>query len=133
MRFGPFADKIRGFTPTSFREGQMQLLAPDFLPLCAHELRVLLATPNRSGLQQVVTGPASPAVSPLSGECPNRVDRLPLPTLPSADFCAAVSCLTASSVPIWNTAQISRGKPDSFHRTPAGSTSLALNGYGLRD
>ena len=30
MRFGPFADKIRGFTPTSFREGQMQLLARIF-------------------------------------------------------------------------------------------------------
>ena len=42
---------------------------------------------NRSGLQSTVPGPASPAVSPLSGECPNRVDRLRLPTMPSADFC----------------------------------------------
>jgi len=31
--------------------------------------------------------------------------------------------LTASSVPIWNTAQTSRGKLDSLHRIPAGSTS----------
>jgi hypothetical protein len=45
---------------------------------------------NRSGLQSTVPGPASPAVSPLSGECPNRVDRLRLPTTPSADLCRAI-------------------------------------------
>jgi hypothetical protein len=47
-----------------------------------------------------VPGPASPAVSPLSGECPNRVDRLLTPTMPVADFCAAVRS-------DWNT-------PDTF-------------------
>ena len=31
------------------------------------------------------------------------------------------------------TAQISRSKPDSFHRTPAGFTALALDGDGLCD
>ena len=40
--------------------------------------------------------------------------------------------LTASSVPA-DTRQISRGKPDSLPRTPAGFTRLALDGYGLRD
>ena len=29
--------------------------------------------------------------------------------------------------------QISRSKPDSLHRTPAGFTALALDGYGLCD
>ncbi|HWN10106.1 MAG TPA: hypothetical protein VNO50_12715, partial [Pyrinomonadaceae bacterium] len=117
----------------SFREGQMQLLAPDFLPLCAHELRVLLATPNRSGLQQVVTGPASPAVSPLSGECPNRVDRLPLPTLPSADFCAAIGLPhgfpqfqfgTQRRPPEVSSTAFTAHLPDLHPRT--------FDGYGLR-
>src|SRR6201984_784662 len=40
--------------------------------------------------------------------------------------------LTASSVPK-DTVQISRSKPDSLHRTPAGFTVLALDGYGLCD
>src|SRR4029077_9579024 len=40
--------------------------------------------------------------------------------------------LTTSSVPK-DTVQISRSKPDSLHRTPAGFTALALDGYGLCD
>src|ERR1700730_3000265 len=32
-----------------------------------------------------------------------------------------------------DTMQISRSKPDSLHRTPAGFTALALDGYGLCD
>src|SRR6201987_6177551 len=39
---------------------------------------------------------------------------------------------TASSVPR-DTVQISRSKPDSLHRTPAGFTVLALDGNGLCD
>src|SRR5262249_12027405 len=31
------------------------------------------------------------------------------------------------------TAQISRSKPDSLHRKPAGFTALVLHGYGLRE
>src|SRR3954447_26692515 len=56
--------------------------------------------------------------------------------MPSADFCAAVRGLAASSVlPVAreDTAQISWGKPRSLPRTPAGFTALALDGYGLRD
>ncbi len=87
MRFGPFTDGHRGFTPTLRHEGQFPLDVP---PLIAHESHGLPATPNRSGLPQIVPGPASPAVSPLSGECPNRVDRLHVSTMPSADFCRAV-------------------------------------------
>src|SRR4029077_14388831 len=40
--------------------------------------------------------------------------------------------LTTSSVPK-DTVQISRSKPDSLHRTPAGLTVLAFNGYELCD
>src|SRR5260370_1270575 len=40
--------------------------------------------------------------------------------------------LTTSSVPK-DTVQISRSKPDSLHRTPAGFTVLVLDGYGLCD
>src|SRR5262249_16245536 len=40
--------------------------------------------------------------------------------------------LTTSSVPK-DTMQISRSKPDSLPRTPAGFTVLALDGYGLCD
>src|SRR5215469_14770336 len=40
--------------------------------------------------------------------------------------------LATSSVPK-DTVQISRSKPDSLHRIPAGFTALALDGYGLCD
>src|SRR5271165_123259 len=58
------------------------------------------------------------------------------PIMPSADFCAAVRepCgpLSPSGFP-GDTMQISRGKPCSLPRTPAGFTVQALDGYGLRD
>ena len=60
-----------------------------FLPLSIHELPVLLATPNRSGLQP--SFPAWPircsAFRPWSASL-----ALPTawPTMPSADFCAAI-------------------------------------------
>ncbi len=77
-----------------------------------------------------------PSVSPLSAWSASiELDRLPLPTMPSADFCAAIR--VASRLPsvsnFGDTTQTSRGKFDSFPRTPAGSTALALDGYGLRD
>ena len=51
--------------------------------------------------------------------------------MPSADFCTAVRPPYDS--PPKDTVQISRSKPDSLHRTPAGFTVLALDGYGLCD
>ena len=57
-------------------------------------------------------------------------DRLLCPLLTSAP---RSGCLTAPPVPSGNTAQTSRGKTASLHRTPAGFTALALDGYGLRD
>jgi hypothetical protein len=41
--------------------------------------------------------------------------------------------LATTSVPIEDTAQISRGKIDRLRRTPVGSTTPDLDGYGLRD
>ena len=88
--FGPSAIGVRGCTSTFHRKGQTQLLALGFLPLSTHELRVLLATPYRSGLQHVATALRSLAVSALSGQCPDRAGRRLMPTMPSADSCAAV-------------------------------------------
>src|SRR5213083_2712746 len=46
--FGPLVTANRGFTPAFRYQGQRVL---DLLPLSTHELPVLLATLNRSGLQ----------------------------------------------------------------------------------
>src|SRR5262249_32751907 len=72
-----------------------------------------------------------PAVSPLSGECLNRVDRLLTPTMPAADFCAAVRKPLDSLSPRRDTTQTSRGKSRRLPRTAAGFTLRALDGYGL--
>jgi hypothetical protein len=79
-----------------------------------------------------VPGPASPAVSPLSGECPNRVDRLLTPTMPAADFCATIERPPGPPSPRRDTTQISRGKSRRLPRTAAGFTLRALDGYALR-
>ena len=55
-------------------------------------------------------------------------------TVPSADFCAAVTGLADPLSPgVPDTAQTSRGKIDRLHRIPAGFTTPALDGCGLRD
>ena len=95
-RFGPFVARRWGCTPWLRHEGQVLL---DFRPRSVQEIRVLLTTPIRSGLQLVVPGSASPAVSPLSGECPARVTRQPWPITPSADFCARVGAPHGSPSP----------------------------------
>jgi hypothetical protein len=71
-------------------------------------------------------------VSPVSGECPARVDRRRNPNMPSADFCAALGEPRGPPSPLPDTTQISRGKFDRLRRTTAGSTLRALDGYGLR-
>jgi hypothetical protein len=56
------------------------------------------------------------------------------PTMPSADFCAAVGPpYGVPSLVSETTAQISRGKTDRLRRTPAGFTTPVLDGRGLRD
>jgi hypothetical protein len=55
------------------------------------------------------------------------------PGMPSGDFCPAVGPpYGVSSLVSETPAQISRGKTDRFHRTPAGFTTPALGGRGLR-
>ena len=55
-------------------------------------------------------------------------------TMPSADFCAAITGLTSPLSPgLPDTTQTSRGKIDRLHCTPAGFTTPALDGCGLRD
>jgi hypothetical protein len=54
--------------------------------------------------------------------------------MPSADFCAAIrSTYVDLSLESETQTQISRGKIDRLHRTPAGFTTPALDGRGLRD
>ena len=81
----------------------------------------------------------SPSYLPFpSTPCRDRSGLQPpeRPTTPSADLCIAVrepyGSLSPSGFP-GDTVQISRGKPRSLPRTPAGFTVLALDGYGLCD
>lgn len=53
--------------------------------------------------------------------------------MPSADFCAAIRSPLGFFSSFRNTTQTSPGKFDRLPRTPAGSTALALDGYGLCD
>ena len=57
----------------------------------------------------------------------------PATTMPSADFCAAITALANRSVPLRDTTQTSRGKSSRLHRAPAEFTSTALDDYGLCD
>ena len=61
-----------------------------FLPHYTCEFRILLATPTVWAFRVPFPVRASPAVSPLSGECLNRVNRLRSLTMPAADFCATI-------------------------------------------
>jgi hypothetical protein len=61
------------------------------------------------------------------------LQRIALPTMPSADFSNAITDITARSVRGFpNTPEISRGKDDRLPRTPAGFTTLVLDDRGLR-
>src|SRR5215510_632145 len=60
--FGPLVSAARGFTPALWDQGQRVL---DFLPRSTHELPVLLATLNRSGLRS--SFPADLSVAPPFG------------------------------------------------------------------
>ena len=105
--FGPLVSGAPGFTPRLRLQGQFKL---DIPPLGPHERTVLLTL---SVVQAFVGKPT---------------------TMPSADFCAAITGLANPLSPgLPDTAQTSRGKIDRLHRTPAGFTTPALDGYGLRD
>ena len=85
-----------------------------------------LRSPSRSGLRTAVPGSASPAVSPLSGECPNRVNPLRCTTMPSADF-----SLRSKRRPFRRYARPPQVRVRGFHRTAAGFTSLALGRWSF--
>ncbi len=105
--FGPFSTGVPGFTLRHRRQGQFHL---DFLPHGTHERIVLLV------LSIVRAFAGRPA------------------TMPSADFCAAITALTLPLSPDFpDTTQTSRGKTDRLHRIPAAFTTPALDGCGLRD
>ena len=105
--FGPLGSGAPGFTLRLRLQGQFQL---DIPPLGPHERTVLLTL---SVVQAFVGKPT---------------------TMPSADFCAAMTALASTLSPgLPDTTQTSRGKTDRLHRTPAGFTTPALDGYGLRD
>ena len=100
----------RGFTPAGCRQGQLELV---WRSRCSHETSDLLAL----------------SFNPFSGTVRafSRYAGLLCPLLTSAP---RSDRLAAASVPE-DTAQISRSKPDSLHRIPAGFTALVLDGYGL--
>ena len=111
-RFDLSSVPTRGFTPAGHRQGQFELV---WRSRFGHETPDLLAL----------------SFNPSSGTVQAFGQRAGLlcPLLTSAPWSDR---LAAASVPK-DTTQISRSKPDSLHRTPAGFTALALDGYGLCD
>ena len=76
--------------------------------------------------------PSSPRSSVLPTFGPST-KRAP-PNMPSADSCAAIFDPYGSlSLQAGDTSQVSRGKIDRLHHTPAGFTAPVLDGRGLRD
>ena len=107
--FGPLPGIPTGFTRFDLREGQHKLMV---LPRNIHETYVLLTTPS---VRAFISG------------------NVPMITMPSADFCAAINRPYERLSPdAPETTQISRGKFDRLRRTPAESTETELDGYGLR-
>src|SRR5208282_1391765 len=119
-RFGPSTGELPGFTLRLTNQGQFYL---GFLPLVAHEKRVLLTLPfkpSQAPFRPSVRGVAAQPICSLhlsAAEClPSFA--CPLPTSPSADFCTAFSVPCDTLSPNFRTAmQISRGKLDCLHHT----------------
>ena len=116
-RFDLLPVQARGFTPAGHRQVQLELL---WRSRCSHE---------RSDLLTLSFNPFSGTVRAFGRPFLEMMAGLLCPLLTSA---LRSGRLTTSSVPK-DTVQISRSKPDSLHRTPAGFTVLALDGYGLCD
>src|SRR3954453_23414802 len=104
--FGSLWRGARGFTRYRRPKGQLQLA---FLPLDPHEITVLFA---HSTVRAFVG--LSQLLCPLLTSLPRSRGLRP----------------AQSGMP--NTTEISRGKLDCLRRTPAGSTTPALDGPGLR-
>ena len=93
---------VWGFTPTFRVKGQKQLPVLDFPPLSTHELPVLLAAPNRSGLR-----PSFPARPICCSAFRHWSASIALPTawvtMPSADFCVEIRSPHGSLSPEFGT------------------------------
>src|SRR5215472_9525208 len=114
-RFDLLSVPARGFTPAGCRQGQLELVWPRIAIMNVRSTRPFLQPllGDRSGLRPPFLVWMAGLLCPLLTSAP-RSDRL-----------------AAASVPK-DTTQISRSKPDSLHRTPAGFTVLALDGDQLR-
>src|ERR1700674_4059655 len=134
-RFGPSAIELAGFTLRLNHQGPFHR---GLLPLVVHEKRVLLALPfkpSRAPFRPSVRDVTARPIRSLHlsvAECLTSFACI-FPTSPSADFCTAFSMPCDILSPNSRTAvQISRGKLDRLHHTPARSTTPPLDGYGLR-
>ena len=129
--FGPFPVGVSGFHPDPPSRRPVSCL--DFRPHVVHESPVLLAAPNRSGLRP--SFPARPiCCSAFRHWSASLASPTHGPTMPSADFCAAVRPPCDSLSPDSGT----RRRPPEVSSTafPAHPPDLqprALDGYGLRD
>src|SRR5215471_17465315 len=109
-RFDLLRVPAQGFTPAGDRQGQLQLV---WRSPCGHETPDLLAPSfNPSSGTVRAFGRRTGLLCPLLTSAP-RSGHLAMPSVPK------------------DAVQISRSKPDSLRRTPAGFTVLALDGYGL--
>src|ERR1700737_2777661 len=116
-RFDLLHVPTRGFTPVRHRQAQFELV---WRSRFGHETPDLLAL-SFNPFSGTVRAFGRPFLEMMAG--------LLRPLLTSA---LRSGRLATASVPK-DTVQISRSKPDSLHRTPAGFTVLALDGYGLCD
>ena len=82
-----------------------------FLPLSSHERHAPTCHSIRSGLRSALAHLLCPLLTPASR---------------SGSLCGSLS------PDLRDTMQVSRGKSDRLHRTPAGFTAVDLGGYGLR-
>ena len=128
-RFSLSPASLSSFTRQLGREVQSCL---DMPLRVVRETHGLLATPPRSGLQS--SFPARPiCCSAFRRWSASRALPTSGPTMPSADFCAAVRPPPDDlSRHPGDTTQISWGKCSRLPCTVAGSTHRTLDGYGLR-
>ncbi len=87
LRVGPFRRGLRGFTPSTRREGQLQLVV---LPLAAHEITSPTCHSRSFGPSSAVPGSAYPLAASFDLAVPHEPCRRHGLLCPSADFCHAV-------------------------------------------
>jgi hypothetical protein len=127
---GPFTVRLRGFTPTLGHEGQLQLGFCRLRPMSRTAywpLQSVRAFGRSFPVRRAQ--PFLPFRASVSIEWTDCICLL-CPLLTSA---TRSGHLAVTSVARCDTRQTSRGKFDRLRRTPAGFTTSALDGLGLRD